>query len=70
MDKTNAIWYDLSFHNWKIGLFASRGTSTGKYLTSTGTGFDGLPNEVKPWKWYVNSKWTASDDIVVEGKDF
>ena len=69
-DGTNAIWFDKSFRNWLIGQMGSRGTSTAAFITPTGTAYDGLPNEVKPWKWYVNGGFAASDDIVVEGIDF
>ena len=67
-DGANSLWYDKIWQNWKIGPVGNRGSSNAYFLTTKGTAEDGLPHEIKPWKQNVGGEWTASDDIVVEGR--
>ena len=64
----NAIWYDGVRENWLLGSASKLGSSTAKLITNTkwdteNTG-TALPHAT-PWKYHLNGKWTASDDILV-----
>jgi len=60
----HAIWYDPEFTNWKLGLASQIGSSVAKLLTDKEDTGTALPHAT-PWKYLLNEKWTASDDILV-----
>ena len=66
--KRNAIWYNIDFGVWNIGLLKNLGSiKTGIVsLDSTNNG----PFEASNWAYVKNSKWvTASADSVVVVED-
>ena len=63
---SDAIWYDKNGH-WNVGLESKLGQSEAKAISSLSQ--NSLPHELAPWKYYVNSAWTFSDDICVTSLD-
>ena len=63
---SQAIWFDNTYKNWKIGNISYLGMANGaKLLTHRGTAANALPNEISPWKYFENGTWVASNDVIV-----
>ena len=54
---SNALWYDKTFQNWKIGDTGDRGGSDCKMFTLGNTARD-PPHIATPWKYMINGEWS------------
>ena len=61
---TNAIWFDKTFFNWKIGTKTGLGGTTSA-LYSNGNVDE--PQDATIWNYYIlaNKTWSESNDIEV-----
>ena len=64
---SNALWYDKTFQNWKIGDTGDHGGSDCKMFTLPNTAKD-PPHIATPWK-YMNGEYSmypGSRDIIIK----